>query len=297
MVENNDECTMKNNNLFHKLKSMPIKKKVITIILVLTLFVICGLVGCYITYSKHINLAKISFKNENFDEAIYNYKLAEKYNLEYDSDNDIIDVTNIKNSKLSYKIGIEEFKDKDYVRAVNQLRSVIAKDKKRYSDALKKIKVCENEITKSNLDLAKKSMQQQKYEESMEYLDVAMTMQPDNSEVKQLYSQCKGVIDKTKADADAKAKAEQDAQDAKAKAEQEAKDAKALEEAKAKAKTEGVKIGMTQQQVLDSSWGKPDQINKTTSAYGTREQWVYGYNSSKMNCLYFENGILTDIQN
>jgi hypothetical protein len=65
-------------------------------------------------------------------------------------------------------------------------------------------------------------------------------------------------------------------------------------EAKARAmkKKEGVSIGMSQQDVLDSSWGRPRKINTTTNAYGSREQWVYdgGY-------LYFENGVLTSIQN
>jgi hypothetical protein len=55
----------------------------------------------------------------------------------------------------------------------------------------------------------------------------------------------------------------------------------------------GVRIGMTQKQVLASNWGRPDSINKTTGSYGTHEQWVYG----GRNYLYFENGILTTIQN
>jgi hypothetical protein len=50
---------------------------------------------------------------------------------------------------------------------------------------------------------------------------------------------------------------------------------------------------MTQAEVLASSWGKPDDINRTITAYGTREQWVYGYRSY----LYFDDGILTAIQN
>jgi hypothetical protein len=60
-----------------------------------------------------------------------------------------------------------------------------------------------------------------------------------------------------------------------------------------KIKKEGVRIGMTQAEVLASSWGRPDDINKTTTAYGTSEQWVYGHR----NYLYFRNGILTTIQN
>lgn len=59
-------------------------------------------------------------------------------------------------------------------------------------------------------------------------------------------------------------------------------------------KREGVQIGMTAERVLQSSWGKPERVNRTTSPRGTREQWVYrGHN----NFLYFEDGILVTIQN
>ena len=53
-----------------------------------------------------------------------------------------------------------------------------------------------------------------------------------------------------------------------------------------------VRIGMTKEMCRES-WGEPEDINKTTSSYGTHEQWVYGYGSY----LYFENGKLTTIQN
>lgn len=52
-------------------------------------------------------------------------------------------------------------------------------------------------------------------------------------------------------------------------------------------------IGMTKDEALKSTWGKPKDINKTTTKYGTDEQWVYNGNKY----LYFENGILTTIQN
>lgn len=50
-------------------------------------------------------------------------------------------------------------------------------------------------------------------------------------------------------------------------------------------------IGMTQEEVIDSTWGSPKKRNKTTTAGGIREQWVYdkGY-------IYFENGYVTAIQ-
>lgn len=58
------------------------------------------------------------------------------------------------------------------------------------------------------------------------------------------------------------------------------------------AKKRGVTIGMTQEQVTGSSWGKPSKINTTITAGGRHEQWVYGGS----NYLYFENGTLTSIQ-
>ncbi len=52
-----------------------------------------------------------------------------------------------------------------------------------------------------------------------------------------------------------------------------------------------VLIGMTET-MARIAWGEPKKINTTTSKYGTRAQWVY-YESY----LYFDNGILTAIQN
>lgn len=51
-------------------------------------------------------------------------------------------------------------------------------------------------------------------------------------------------------------------------------------------------IGMTKDEVLNSTWGEPEDINKTTTKYGTREQWCY----SGYKYIYFEDGIVTSIQ-
>lgn len=61
---------------------------------------------------------------------------------------------------------------------------------------------------------------------------------------------------------------------------------------KAERKKQGVRIGMTAEEVVDSMWGKPQSINRTIGSWGTHEQWVYG----GRNYLYFENGILKSIQ-
>lgn len=64
---------------------------------------------------------------------------------------------------------------------------------------------------------------------------------------------------------------------------------KEIEEAKPK-------IGMTANEVLASSWGNPDDINRTTTAYGVREQWCYTSGYGKQGYIYFEDGIVTTIQ-
>lgn len=51
-------------------------------------------------------------------------------------------------------------------------------------------------------------------------------------------------------------------------------------------------IGMTGEQVRNSSWGNPIKINKTTFEWGTTEQWCY----SNYRYIYFEDGKVTAIQ-
>lgn len=50
-------------------------------------------------------------------------------------------------------------------------------------------------------------------------------------------------------------------------------------------------IGMPKNEVGSSTWGYPKKTNKTTTVYGTREQWIYedGY-------IYITDGIVTAIQ-
>lgn len=52
------------------------------------------------------------------------------------------------------------------------------------------------------------------------------------------------------------------------------------------------KIGMTASEVENSQWGKPKIVNRTTTAYGVSEQWVY----SSGKYVYLDNGIVDAIQ-
>jgi len=55
----------------------------------------------------------------------------------------------------------------------------------------------------------------------------------------------------------------------------------------------GVYLGMTAHQARASNWGAPQSVNRTTGSFGVHEQWVYGGG----NYLYFQNGLLTSVQN
>jgi hypothetical protein len=69
---------------------------------------------------------------------------------------------------------------------------------------------------------------------------------------------------------------------------------KAEAQDRAERRKRGVTVGMSKEEVLMSSWGRPERVNSTTNSRGTREQWVYG----GRNYLYFdESGRLTTIQN
>lgn len=61
---------------------------------------------------------------------------------------------------------------------------------------------------------------------------------------------------------------------------------------KARRKREGVAVGMTAEDVLASSWGRPESINRTITAAGEREQWVY----PGFQYLYLVNGKVVGIQ-
>lgn len=51
-------------------------------------------------------------------------------------------------------------------------------------------------------------------------------------------------------------------------------------------------IGMTETEVIQTSWGLPEEKNRTETANGISEQWVYSDN----RYVYFEDGVVTAIQ-
>ena len=58
-------------------------------------------------------------------------------------------------------------------------------------------------------------------------------------------------------------------------------------------KSLGVHLGMSQEDVVASSWGRPRSVSRTSTGYGVTETWHYGY----PNYLFFDNGRLTQVHN
>ncbi|WP_088226118.1 hypothetical protein [Desulfosporosinus sp. FKB] len=232
----------------------------------------------YRDFNSNITEGDKSFKAENYSDAIEHYKAA----LSYKTDDSVQEKLKLANSlKLSsdkYQEGMNQLNNKNYLEAYDAFKEVIPQDSKRFSSAKDKIAECSKLYINGKFADAKAASSNQDYDTAINEINLVLKFDSSNETAKALLQQYQ-------ADLDAEAKA-QAAADAKAQAETDAK-------AKALAKTRGVKIGMTAQEILDSAWGKPNKINRTVTTFGTHEQWVYdngGY-------LYLDNGILTAVQN
>ncbi|WP_435102364.1 hypothetical protein [Arhodomonas sp. AD133] len=59
---------------------------------------------------------------------------------------------------------------------------------------------------------------------------------------------------------------------------------------------QSVVVGMTEADV-NLIKGRPDSVNRTTTAYGTSKQWIYGsFEEGDREYIYLENGRVTSIQ-
>jgi len=199
----------------------------------------------------------------------------------------------LKKSADDFNDGMNDFKALDYNLAITSFQSVIKEDSKDYTIAVDKIKQCIKKENESAIKQAQESASNKDYATAVADINAELLVDANNQQLLDLSAKYNNEwsVAKAKAEAEAKAKVEAEAR-AKAKVDATAK-ANAEANAKAKARTEGVRIGMTTQECIDSTWGRPESINRTTTAYGISEQWVYGMTSY----LYFDNGILTDIQN
>ncbi len=197
-------------------------------------------------------------------------------------------VEEISLDEMNFNGGLNKFNNKEYKDALIGL-NLVKEDSPRYEEAQKLIAEANIFVADEYLQDAKEYYNSGELKNAYDSIYKASEYNLTSQEISDL---------KNKYEAEYKAEKERIATElalaTKESAERnQAEEAKRLAEEKAYKKSQGVSLGMTQQDVLDSSWGRPSDVNRTTSVYGTDEQWCYGNG----NYLYFEDGILTSIQN
>ena len=185
----------------------------------------------------------------------------------------------------------KQIAEQKYIEAYQLLNTVINSNKDKNQDIIDICTNKQNEIKEQTLQQvitqAQEKINNKEYSSAQTLLGKYKDM--GNQTIVDMYNNATNEVNRIEAEKKAQEEAERKAKEKKEAEEKARKEA----EEKARKKSQGVRIGMSKQDVLDSSWGKPDHINTTTTRYGVHEQWVYGGG----NYLYFENGILTSIQN
>lgn len=185
----------------------------------------------------------------------------------------------------------KQIAEQKYIEAYQLLNTVINSNKDKNQDIIDICTNKQNEIKEQTLQQvtsqAQEKINNKEYSSAQTLLGKYKDM--GNQTIVDMYNNATNEVNRIEAEKKAQEEAERKAKEKKEAEEKARKEA----EEKARKKSQGVRIGMSKQDVLDSSWGEPDHINTTTTRYGVHEQWVYGGG----NYLYFENGILTSIQN
>lgn len=230
-----------------------------------------------------------NIKNGNDDEKLVSMMKIIKDEV---SSNKTIDNKYLKvNSYSDINKANKYIQEQKYIETFDLLKTVIKNNKEKNNDIVDIATNKQNEIKEQMLQQVitqgQEKINNKDYSSAQTFLGKYKDL--GNQTIVDMYNNATNEVNRIEAEKKAKEEAERKAREKK-EAEEKAKKER---EEKARKKREGVSLGMSKQDVLDSSWGKPYKINTSTGSWGVHEQWCYeGY-----NYLYFENGILTSIQN
>ena len=186
----------------------------------------------------------------------------------------------IANSYSNINKSDEYIQEQNYKGAFDLLNTVITQNKDKNQDiidiATNKQSEIKDKAFEQIINEAQTQINKQDYSSAQRTLEYYKDL--GNQTILDMYNSATNEINRIEAERKAQEEAERKQREA---------------EEKARKKSQGVTIGMTQQEVLDSMWGEPERINRTVTENHVYEQWVYGY----PNYLYFTDGILTSIQN
>lgn len=237
-----------------------------------------------------------SIKNGNEDEQLLTMlnTIKEEFSSDITSNTILQKIEEkylISNSYSNINKCDKYIQEQNYKEAFDLLNTVIMQNKDKNQEIVDKATNKQNEIKdkafEQIINEAQTQINNQDYSSAQKNLKNYKDL--GNQTILDMYNNVTNEVNKIEAERKAQEEAERKAQQQKAEEERKQREA----EEKARKKSQGVTIGMTQQEVLDSMWGEPERINRTVTENHVYEQWVYGY----PNYLYFTDGILTSIQN
>ena len=234
-------------------------------------------------YSQKVKQGDLLVAIGKYDDASTVYEQALKLKTTSEIKNKINSTSLIiKTSSDNFNEGMKELEAKNYLTSITYFKGVTNKYSKDYATSLDKVKQDIKLVVPSEIQQAQEFENNKDYASAVSSIFNALSVDATNKQLLDLQTKYtteegKAVTDEQAADDNAQTQAQ----------------ATADANAKAIASTKDVTIGMTAQECMDSLWGRPVSVNKTTTASGESEQWVYGSN----RYLYFDNGILTSIQN
>lgn len=237
-----------------------------------------------------------SIKNGNEDEQLLTMlnTIKEEFSSDITSNTILQKIEEkylISNSYSNINKCDKYIQEQNYKEAFDLLNTVIMQNKDKNQEIVDKATNKQNEIKdkafEQIINEAQTQINNQDY--SLAQKNLKNYKDLGNQTILDMYNNVTNEVNKIEAERKAQEEAERKAQQQKAEEERKQREA----EEKARKKSQGVTIGMTQQEVLDSMWGEPERINRTVTENHVYEQWVYGY----PNYLYFTDGILTSIQN
>lgn len=195
-------------------------KRIKIIIVTCTIFLIIFTSSVYAydvnSYNNSINNGKQLLKEDKFDSSIASYKKAQStvFGKRHSKEiNDSINLVNkVKNSKQSYDQGMQLYKDKKYIEAMDSLKKVAKEDGKRYIDSNNKIKEAKNLYIAENIENAKNEANNKKYDSAINFLNAVLKLDNTNNEANQLKDEYDSQIKKQKEDEETKARELQEAE-------------------------------------------------------------------------------------
>lgn len=184
-----------------------LNKKVAIVVLSLTILTVPVIVHSYkdYNYKKFYSIGQDALTNDNYNEAITNFKNALKYNGKKagEVNNKLAVVEKIKNSKENYKKAEELLKNKRYLEAIESFKMVAKEDAKRYKNSEEKIAEAKKLYIAENMDKAKEEAKNSNYDAALSYLDYVLKVDSKDKEVIELkneYNKEKENVSKAKAE-------------------------------------------------------------------------------------------------